>query len=86
MLLELLEEDQMEPIEGVLRKQAAPDIYVHIRQDTPEAFVVSLENDGKSFVQTWPATGPAPATPVSILKTYENENPGYGFILLPSLT
>jgi hypothetical protein len=32
----------MEPIEGVLRKQGAPDIYVHIRQDTPEAFFVTL--------------------------------------------
>jgi hypothetical protein len=76
----------MDPIEGVLRKQGAPDIYVHMRQDTPEAFVVTIEKDGKSIVQTWSAIGPTPATPVSILKTYENENPGYGFILLPSPT
>ena len=76
----------MDLVEGVLRKHGFPDIYVHIRKDTPEAFVVTLEKDGKSIVQTWPAIGPAPATPVSILKTYESENPGYGFILLPSPT
>jgi hypothetical protein len=73
----------MDPIEGVLRKQGAPDIYVHIRRDTPEAFVVTLERDGRSIIQTWPATGPAAASPASIMKTNENENPGYAFEALP---
>jgi hypothetical protein len=74
----------MDPIEGVLRKESSPAIYIHIRQDNPETYIATLEKNGKHSVQTWPAIGPAPATPVSILRTYESENPGYAFIPLPS--
>jgi hypothetical protein len=74
----------MDPIEGVLRKENSPDIYIHIRQDNPETYIATLEKNGKQFVQTWPAVGPAAETPVSILRTYESDNPGYSFIPLPS--
>jgi hypothetical protein len=71
------------PIEGVLRKQGSPDIYIHMRQETPETWIVTLEKDGKSFVQNWPAKGPNAANPISIIKTYEGEHPGYTFTPLP---
>lgn len=73
----------MEPIERVLRKHGSPDIYIRIRQENAETFIATLEKVGKTSVQTWPAIGPAAVAPVFILKTYENENPGYAFVPLP---
>lgn len=73
----------MNPIEGVLRKQGSPDIYIHIRQEKPETWIVTLEKDGKSFVQNWPARGPNAVGPPSIVEIYEHEYSGYTFIPFP---
>lgn len=74
----------MDPIIGTLRKEGSQDIHIHIRQDDPEAWIATVEKDGEVFVQNWPAIGAMAVDPASIVKFYEEENPGYAFVPLAS--
>jgi hypothetical protein len=72
----------MDPTIGILRKEGSQDIRIHIRQDNPDAWIATVEKDGEVSVLNWPAIGPMAVDPKSIVKFYEEENPGYTFVPL----